>query len=219
MKTLFDDWKNRESHKGRLFITDGVINEELWANSKGKVLFLLKEAYDSKRVEGSWDLPALIRHKEVSGRTFKPMAQWVYGVHGFMENQEIIPFQEDGADVKLALLSSSVINLKKSSGTKKSSSKNLAMYVEEDWDLISEQIERIEPKIVICGNTWSLIRTKISHQKISDRAYFSEGVLYIDYWHPANRASNKMNYYALCALVQLAINNLKNNSDKIATES
>lgn len=218
VEILFSDWKNRESHKGKLFITDGVINKELWANSENKVLFLLKEAYDSKRIEGSWDLPTLIRREKVSGRTFKPMAQWVYGIHGLMENKEIIPFQEDGTDVKLALLSSAIINLKKSSGSKKSSSENLARYVEEDWDLISEQIKIIQPKIVICGNTWSLIRTKIAHHKISDRAYISEDILYIDYWHPANRASNKMNYYALCALVQLALNKLENNSSKMTTE-
>ncbi|WP_201571024.1 hypothetical protein [Psychrobacter nivimaris] len=217
MEVLFGDWKNRESHRGKLFITDGVIDKELWDNSQNRVLFLLKEAYDSKRVEGSWDLPALIRREKVSGRTFKPMAQWAYGIHGLMDNKGIIPFQEDGPDVKLALLSSSIINLKKSSGAKKSSSKNLARYVEEDWDLISEQIAIIQPKIVICGNTWCLIRTKISHQKISDRAYLSGSVLYIDYWHPANRASNKMNYYALCALVQLAISKLENNLIKIAT--
>lgn len=210
MKELFSDWKNRDSHKGKLFITDGIIEENLWAASEFKVLFLLKEAYDSKKVEGSWDLPALIRRKKVSGRTLKPMAQWAYGVNSLMKTHEILPFKEGGADVELALLSSAIINLKKSSGKNKSSSKNLLTYVDEDWDLISEQIRIIKPKIVICGKTWSLVRKKISYKKISDRAYLSEGVIYIDYWHPANRASNVMNYYALCALVQLAISKLNN---------
>jgi hypothetical protein len=205
---LFSEWKNKDSHKDKLFITDGIIDENHWVNSEIKVLFLLKEAYDSKRVEGSWDLPALIRRKKVSGRTFKPMAQWAYGIQGVLKNHEILPFQQDGADVELALLSSAVVNLKKSGGKNKSNSKDLATYVDEDWDLISKQIGLISPKIVICGNTWSLVSKKIPSKKISDRAYLSDGVIYISYWHPSNRGSNLMNYYSLCALAQMAMRKL-----------
>lgn len=208
MNELFSEWKNKDSHKDKLFITDGIIDENHWVNSEIKVLFLLKEAYDSKRVEGSWDLPALIRRKKVSGRTFKPMAQWAYGIQGVLKNHEILPFQQDGADVELALLSSAVVNLKKSGGKNKSNSKDLATYVDEDWDLISKQIGLISPKIVICGNTWSLVSKKIPSKKISDRAYLSDGVIYISYWHPSNRGSNLMNYYSLCALAQMAMRKL-----------
>lgn len=208
MNELFSEWKKKDLHKGNLFITDGIIDDNHWVFSEVKVLFLLKEAYDSKRVEGSWDLSTLIRRKKVSGRTFKPMAQWAYGVQGVLKNYEILPFQEDGAAVELALLSSAVVNLKKSGGKNKSSSKNLSMYVDEDWDLLSKQIKIISPRIVICGNTWSLVSKKIPCKKISDRAYLSDGVVYINYWHPSNRASNLMNYYSLCALVQMAMRNL-----------
>jgi len=208
MNELFREWKNRDSHKDKLFITDGIIDTNHWINSEVKLLFLLKEAYDSERIDGSWDLPALIRRKKVSGRTFKPMAQWAYGVQGVLKSQEILPFQEKGDDVELSLLSSAIVNLKKSGGKNKSSSKNLSKYVDEDWDLISKQIGEICPKIVICGNTWSLVSKKISSKKISDRAYLSDGVIYISYWHPSNRASNLMNYYSLCALVQMAMRKL-----------
>ena len=209
MEKLFDSWKNKDLHKNRLFITDGIVDENYWKLSESKTLFLLKEAYDSVKVEGSWDLSELIRRKTVSGRTLKPMAQWSYGISNLVEKKEIISFQKEGTEVKLALMSSAVVNLKKSSGKSKSSSKNLSTYIDEDWGLISKQIEMIRPKIIICGNTWSLIHKKISYEKVSDRAYLSEGILYIDYWHPANRASNKMNYYALCALVELAMKKLE----------
>lgn len=205
MNDIFTEWKNRPSHKNKLFITDGIVDESHWGNSEIKVLFLLKEAYDSKRVEGSWDLPALICRKKVSGRTFKPMAQWAYGVQGVLKSHEILPFQQGGVDVELALLSSAVVNLKKSGGINKSSSKDLSTYVAEDWDLISKQIGLIKPQIVICGNTWSLVSKKITSKKISDRAYLSDGVIYISFWHPSNRASNLFNYYSLCALVQMAV--------------
>ncbi|WP_367110956.1 hypothetical protein [uncultured Psychrobacter sp.] len=205
MEDIFKNWKESELHKNRLFITDGIIKHDDWEKSESKILFLLKEAYDSKPQKETWDLSKHIQRKKVSGRTLKPMAQWAYGINHVMSNNEIITYKSDGEEVKHALLSSAVINLKKSQGKSKSNNDNLKVYVEADWHLIKEQMKSISPKIVICGNTWSLIKGKISYQEISDRAYLSEGILFIDYWHPANRAANKMNYYALCALVQLAM--------------
>ncbi|WP_370980074.1 hypothetical protein [Agaribacterium sp. ZY112] len=46
-------------------------------------------------------------------------------------------FVENNDDVEKALLSSSIVNLKKSSGAKSSSQKDLMKYVDEDWGLIS----------------------------------------------------------------------------------
>jgi len=201
---MFDEWKNKELHQKKMFITDGVIDNDFWSKSNYKIMFLLKEAYDSKKSEGTWDLPNLIRKRGVSGRTFKPMAQWAYGIEKVIQNREISPYIQNNEYVKNALLSSAVVNLKKSGGKSKSGSKNLLEYVNEDWDLIYKQISNIAPKIIVCGNTWSLIKDKLIHKKVSDCAFLSDGVLYIDYWHPSNRAANLMNYYSLCAIVQLA---------------
>jgi len=202
--SLFDKWKNRSSHKEKLFITDGIIDTELWKKSSDQTMFLLKEAYDSKRVEGSWDLPSLIRKRGVSGRTFKPMAQWAWGIHKVLQDGVISPYIQNSKDVKHALLSSAIVNIKKSGGKKSSGSKNLRKYVDEDWDLLSEQVKEISPKIIVCGNTWSLISEKLTYEKISDRCYICDEIIYVDFWHPSNRASNLMNYYALCAIIQIA---------------
>ncbi|USD48750.1 hypothetical protein J4N37_08905 [Vibrio sp. SCSIO 43153] len=206
MDIQFEEWKSKDLHKGKLFITDGIIKEELWLSSPHKVMFLLKEAYDSRRESGSWDLPKLINKRGVSGRTFKPMAQWAYGIHKILDGHGIVPFVEKGDDVKNALLSSAIVNLKKSSGKKSSSQKDLMKYVDEDWELIRSQICSIAPQVVVCGKTWSLISGKLDDKvKISDRAYISNGIIYINYWHPSNRSSNVMNYYALCSIVEMAI--------------
>jgi len=203
---MFDEWKNKDLHQNQLFITDGIIDREIWSKSNDGVMFLLKEAYDSKRTEGSWDLPSLIKKRGVSGRTFKPMAQWAYGIQKVIQNKEISPYIQNNDQVQKALFSSAIVNLKKSGGRKKSGIKNLEKYVDEDWKLIYEQISGIAPKIIVCGNTWSLIKGKLIHKtKVSDCAFLSNGILYIDYWHPSNRASNKMNYYSICAIVQQAL--------------
>ncbi|WP_139116595.1 hypothetical protein [Terasakiispira papahanaumokuakeensis] len=207
MTNMFEDWKKKENHQGQLFITDGVIDQDLWRSSNSKVMFLLKEAYDSKRHSGTWDLPELIKRRGVSGRTFKPMAQWAYGVQNLLKGKGIAPYVDNSSDVKQSLLSSSVVNIKKSSGKKASSNTDLLNYVNEDWNLLYSQIKAISPRVVVCGKTWSLIANKLKNKKkITDRAYVSENIIYINFWHPSNRSSNLMSYYALCAITEMALN-------------
>lgn len=206
--SMFEEWKSKSLHQNTVFITDGIIDRSFWSESDYKILFLLKEAYDSTSTEGTWDLPEFIKDRGVFGRTFKPMAQWAYGIEKVVKNREISPYIQNNKHVENALFSSAIVNLKKSGGKKRSSYKNLEKYVAEDWVLIKAQIGNIAPKIIVCGNTWSLIRDNLIHKKVSDCAYLSDGVLYIDYWHPSNRAANLMNYYSICAIVQMAFNSL-----------
>lgn len=206
MTDIFEGWKKKEIHQGRLFITDGVIDQDLWRSSNSKVMFLLKEAYDSKNNSGTWDLTKLIKKRGVSGRTFKPMAQWAYGVQNLLDGKGIVPYVDNNLDVKQSLFSSSIVNLKKSSGKKASSKTELLKYVNEDWDLLYTQIKEISPRVVICGKTWPLITEKLPNKnKITDRAYISENIIYINFWHPSNRSSNLMSYYALCAITEMAL--------------
>ena len=206
MIDIFKDWKNKDIHKGKLFITDGIIDQVLWNESDSKVMFLLKEAYDSKNNSGSWDLTKLIKKRGVSGRTFKPMAQWAYGVQNLLNGKGIAPYIDNSKEVEESLLSSSIVNLKKSGGKKTSSKTDLMKYVDEDWDLLYSQIELISPRVVVCGKTWPLISQKLKNKlKITDQAYISDNIIYIDFCHPANRASNHMKYYALCAITEIAL--------------
>jgi len=204
---MFEEWKSKELHQNTVFISDGIIDKSCWDESQYKILFLLKEAYSSDPTERSWDLRNFIKERGVFGRTFKPMAQWAYGIEKILQNREISPYVSNSKEVRNALLSSAVVNLKKSGGKNKSGYKNLQKYVAEDWGLISKQIAEISPKVIVCGNTWSLIKDELtSPQKVSDCAFLCDGILYIDYWHPSNRAANLMNYYSICAIVQIAIN-------------
>jgi len=205
MNEFFKEWHQREIHKDHLFITDGAIDDKLWNDAKIKVLFLLKEAYDSKNTTGSWDLSGLIRKRRASGRTFKPMGQWASGIQRLALNGQLQEYIEGGEEVDNALLSSAIINIKKSGGKNKSSWSNLFQYAKSDWDLIQKQIDSLNPDIIVCGNTWSLIKDNLTDKKkISDRVHKAGNHTYVNYWHPSNRASNSMNYYALCALVSQA---------------
>lgn len=205
MEGLFEEWKKRDIHCGRLFISDGANDEKLWIESDFKVLFLLKEAYDSNKIDGTWHLPSLIQRKKATGRTFKPIGQWAYGIKKIRTNNNIEDFLDNGKEINDALMSSAIINIKKSQGKKSSNEKDLIKYVESDWDLIEKQINLLNPNIIVCGKTWHLIRKNLEHkEKVSDRVYKSGDLIFVDYWHPANRSSNIMNYYSLCALIYKA---------------
>ena len=203
MEHIFSKLKAKEIHKNKIFITDGIINPEQWNKSKTKILFILKEAYGEEK-----DLNSFIRDKrKATGRTFKPMGQWAYGIQSLLDKKYIQDFPSEQNDINYALLSSALINIKKSNGKKSSSKTNLKEYIDSDWEELYKQINIINPTIIICGNTFSLIKGELQPTKISDRIYKdNSNNVYIDFWHPANRASNKMNYYALCALYHKYIN-------------
>mgnify|MGYP000093574222 CR=1 FL=1 len=202
MDELFNDWKKRDVHKDSLFISDGVNNDELWKESDFRILFLLKEAYDSKRTTGSWHLPNYIKKRKAAGRTFKPLGQWAYGIQKIKSTGNIEDFLDHGKEIHDALMSSAVVNIKKSQGKKRSSDGDLMKYIKSDWDLLEQQITILNPNIIVCGKTFHLIKKQLKGAiKISDRIYRYNDFIFVDFWHPANRASNLMNYYALNALV------------------
>jgi len=205
MEDIFEEWHQRDIHRGQLFISDGANNEELWKESKFKILFLLKEAYDSKNTTGTWHLPKHIQKRKATGRTFRPLGQWAYGIQKIVSTGKIEDYSEEDELINAALLSAAIINVKKSSGKSNSNKDNLAKYIESDWDLIEKQISILSPDIIVCGRTWSLIRDKLKDRmKISDRVHKANQLTFVDFWHPANRSSNLMNYYALCALIYKA---------------
>lgn len=209
MDARFTEWRNRSIHQGRVFSADGIIDRAKWDNFP-RVLFLLKEAYDSNpKATGEWDLCEVIREtwKGPKHKMWRTLAQWAYGVrHVPTSGLVAFPRQHNGnRDVTDALLSSAIVNLKKSGGTAHSTFDDLTRYVENDWDLLWQQIQDIAPDIVICGYTWELIRGKLpSSEQVSDRVHMAGGVVFVDFWHPANQYPNELNYYALCSLVALS---------------
>ncbi len=204
MEQLFDNWKNEIHHKNELFIYDGVIDERLWNSVDIKILFLLKEAYHSNKSIGSWDL--ISGHLKVNGaktKTFKPLGQWANGVLELKKTDEIQELVNNKNILDEALKKCSVVNLKKSAGNKKSNKSDLLKYVEDDWEkYIKKQIDSLGPDIIICCGTWPLVKNKINANKVSERVYQGENIVYVDYYHPAYPVPNLMKYYGLCSIIK-----------------
>jgi len=220
MKALFKEWKESKRHAGGNFIEDGVIDKNKWEQSKLKVLFLLKEAYKTDNWGKEKPLNLCNHIREWEGPKYKiwhTVSQWAYGLHKLDETRDVVLFPEEEKDkdqiktgLRDALFASAVVNIKKSEGNSTSDDVDLLAYVEDDWDRILQQIKLINPHIIICGNTWSNIvkkhldKNNLKYVKTSEWVYEYDGLIFVDFWHPANHYPNKLNYYALCTAVRLS---------------
>lgn len=225
---LMREWKDKHKAVGyESFVTDGIVCPEVWFSQTTRVLFILKEAYNDERSRGvDWCLLDYLMSEDGSkGRIWTAVAEWQYALQN-TTNRDIPVF--DGwlgcpvGDMKQyrkargnLLKQCSVINIKKSNGRNGSDDADLLRYVKEDWELIKTQIELIDPTIIVCGSTFSLLRdwTADPEQKRTqifgvDTAYIpdSRGCYAIGsrallaYYHPANQYPAALNFYGIVGM-------------------
>jgi hypothetical protein len=206
----FVSCKEREIHKGKFFIADGIINKDLWDKAAVKVLFLMKEAYESSsNVVEEWALNDYLAGKKLNelGKTmWWSMAQWVDGINKLVETGEVNSFDKDyksNPKMEEAFHSCAIINIKKSSGKSSSTSDDLSDYVDSDWDLLMEQIQKINPDLIICGATYPLIESKlVKSGPTAEWLYHAKGYHFVDFWHPSNQWPYKVKYYSLMSALK-----------------
>ena len=80
---LFDEWK----HNRNGFVSDGVVSEKDYLDSKPKIAFILKEVNDPDG--GGWDLRELVAQGKRK-QTWENVARWVDGIR-LITNGEHIP--------------------------------------------------------------------------------------------------------------------------------
>jgi hypothetical protein len=202
---LMQEWEQLPEHKDQCFIRVGIIDHSRWERAPRKVLFILREAYDrKKRAEGD-DLCQLLQRKNGPfSKTWWTVANWAYAaLHG---TPDCIPTitKDSQPRRREALLSTAVVNLKKSKGVSTSDREDILSYARNDAKLIHRQVELIDPQIVICGNTWKAARQvwQAEAAAIYNRAFRIGERIFIDYWHPANRWPKDLNYFALACILQ-----------------
>ena len=210
-QALLKKWRARPRHATETFISDGPIDPNRWKKVDRRVLFLAKEAYGERGPGETWDLPELIREewKGPKHKLWWTMGYWAYGIQRLTDGP--IPSSPmDGEcweEVTEALLASAVVNVKKSSGRSSSDDDDLRKYVVEDGDLLKQQVACLNPHVLVCCNTWHLVREDLwPHAKrVSELVHSMDGMLVLDFWHPANHYPNVMNYYTALALLHQAL--------------
>lgn len=208
-KALFEEWKQDPLHKNNVFIEDGVIDCNKWENSSKRILFFLKEAYSG---DESWSLTKTIR-EEWKGPKYKlwwTASYWLYVLTNTTKDKIPI-FPQTMTEInecRELLLSSAVINIKKSHGKSYSNSEELEYYAKIDKERLQRQIKLISPSpdIIICGYTKDLFQDiwgkELKPITNTEYIYYDGSKIIIDFWHPSNQFPDKLCYYALGHLYQ-----------------
>lgn len=204
------------NHQENVFITDGIVCPEKWYSQNVRLLFLLKEAYHGG---GDWDLISehlLLKDKKMS-HLFKRICQWTYGIMN--TTKEVIPMYKAelpdnhyGNDI---LKQIAVVNVKKSNGKSNSTMNEINQYAEYDQKELKQELEIIDPTVIICGYTISsmniIMGTKIKDYNHPNENWFyrtklnKHDVIILDYYHPANQYPDLLNYYGMMGIYQQAL--------------
>ncbi len=201
-KKLLNKWKQLEHHKNKGFVSDGIVDFDEWKKADKKILVVLKEAYGD---EDPWKLTDLIgtgdREWIKNNPHYKMLSKWLYVLHNTTHDK--FPENAVNIDSDLAdkyLLSCAVINIKKSSGKSTSNSNEIYDYAVKDKDFLKNQINLINPQIVLCGYTASSLLSGVYGLDDYSQYYFSdycisfEDKVFIDFWHPSMK-NGREEYY------------------------
>lgn len=207
-ESLFSEWSSLNHHKGKGFVSDGIIDKNRWEKTERKILFILKEAYSDPTDPEDFDLCELIRDKWQGPKhpIWWNLSYWAYGIHNSNHLQTIRKPEKNNekerALIKESLLSSAVLNIKKSSGNTQSNPDDLKHYVLNDGEFIKREIELINPSIIICGYVWEYLdHLWPNANQVYDLVYRDGKTFIVDFWHPANRFHPKLNYYCLMSVI------------------
>lgn len=137
---------------------DGIINPEIFKNEKIKILWILRETNKKFNLINWWGNEEYLqekinpfdrdkKHKGTKRSTWIPVARTCYNILNKKDST-------DDQELAQCLKRIAIINMKKTPGTSKITRKFFAYVRDNDnQDLIIEQIKRIAPNVIICGNT------------------------------------------------------------------
>ncbi|MBO0934149.1 hypothetical protein [Fibrella aquatilis] len=183
-----------------LFISDGIINDELCNKQKIKILFIAKEhnklnrEYEDNPSYSDW-------WKQHVMYTFSHrISEWAYGI-----SNNFPPYAEaQDADRKHeALKSIAFINVKKVCGGSSSNSAIIGEYIIKTRSLLLRQIQEIAPTIIICcfKYNWfveALFGVENVNTASNDWGFYTwKGINIVNYFHPSSRKSKLALYDGL----------------------
>lgn len=215
LQELMESWEKKHRQKGyKRFIRDGIVCEEKWeGQSTPKVCYFLKEAYTSE--ENGYCLTESLHEAERPWTMWRKIAIWTQAIHYAFQNRiceyndEILRSKE-----KEVIDCIGVVNVKKSNGGSSSDYEDLKKYAEEDKEELKRELQIIKPDIIVCGNNRSLLKIVLGDELQDEDTWDNMLALWghtlvIDYYHPAVRYPNRVNYYALMSICQAAIDKYK----------
>jgi hypothetical protein len=127
---------------------DGIVDEEQFAQTKPRVLFVLKETNDAPLL----DLRQHLR-EDLKGATWRRVAEWTTGIlEGFPHLAEITDDRR-----KAGLRRIAAINLKKLAGKGSADMSVVSYHALRDRNLLRRQIEEINPDYIVGCGTFGIL--------------------------------------------------------------
>lgn len=161
MNDLFNKWKKDRPEYVENFVEDGIIDFDKWESAKPKILFLLKEVNDDFEPTD----PFTVRNNRFSFN----IARWRYAIMELYKNINISPLFPENDELPSELFDISFIEIKKVSENKPvSDGDDLSSFAKRDANFIREEIEIINPEIILCCGTFEYLRDIIYKGELTD---------------------------------------------------
>jgi hypothetical protein len=196
LASLYQSWKQSGQH----FVCGGVVDEHMFETAEVKVMMLLKEVNDPEQRD-DWSLVDLI-NDQIRNQHFLPIwrrvGEWSFGLEqGFPSYRSIVGHM-DTANITSGLLNIATTNLKKSGGSGESDYEMIKKHALAEVELWTKEIEMIQPDVVICGGTFSIVREILGfdYQVCGSGACYGKALntIFVDFYHPQYRISPKVLY-------------------------
>ncbi len=185
-------------------IYDGIVNMEQYFNSKIKILWILKEPYDSDNGvvgEGGWELNGLLNDVHnihtLGGlkTTWYPIIYTSYAILNGFQKYEDLEFIDKDPTMLNIFKKIAFMNVQKFPARKSTDDADISNAYKLHSHILIEQINTYKPNIVIGGNTlWNFI-DDMGLKEFEDYDEFNfwikENRLYINAYHPAFRGSEQ----------------------------
>jgi hypothetical protein len=184
-------------------ITDGVYDAKKYLESRIRILWLLKEPYcKGDGTGGGWDLSTQAKIEKwffpidaFSNPTYATMAYASYGILRDVSYERMPWINENDFAINKALLEVAHINISKMPARTRSNPNEISDHYPIWKDIIFSQIRVIKPEVIICGNTFSIIKNTLCSISAFKQfevpaikwfcSYEHDSQLVIDAYHPA----------------------------------
>lgn len=199
-QSLIAEWKNaRPEYK--FFCEDGILVPEIWDDASPKILFLLKETYDT-----FIDISGELGPNGGSAMFFRKLKMRTYIITELANKR--IPTYEGCLAVKEQPNDSiAYVNIKKNvdhiDNEWQSTYADIMEYAISDKDFLKKQINLINPDIIFCCATIEfLLEIYPEIQEISDRVYRLGTIIIISYSHPSSRTGYEKEFQDLTSILK-----------------
>lgn len=187
-KDLFSRWRASNTDYQDHFVEDGIIDPAKWIQAGTQILFVLRETNGYRSSMAALIHKACTTHpssKLWDRPTFHNVGRWAHGILNSTEKSST-SFDVAHKNRKTALLACAFMNLKKTTGGARAT-----LAVEHatlrDAIFLREQIELINPQIVVCGGTYRAIKQHLypAIRRVAPRMHEVGGRLFINANHPS----------------------------------